>query len=78
MDVCRSVGISNKEIELKEITKEWVKYYNKERLHQSLGYKVPDDVRCPPKTGQVIIFILRGGMRKWEGTGSTHQNSRQR
>jgi len=35
-------------------------------------------VRCPPKTGQVIIFILRGGMRKWEGTGSTHQNSRQR
>ena len=35
-------------------------------------------LRCPPKTGQVIIFILRGGMRKWEGTGSTHQNSRQR
>jgi len=30
--------------ELKEITKEWVKYYNKERPHQSLGYKGPDDV----------------------------------
>ena len=30
--------------ELKEITKEWVEYYNKERPHQSLGYKVPDDV----------------------------------
>jgi len=37
-----------------------------------------DEEFCPPKTGQVIIFILRGGMRKWEGTGSTHQNSRQR
>lgn len=30
--------------ELKEITKEWVEYYNRERPHQSLGYKVPDDV----------------------------------
>ena len=30
--------------ELKGITKEWVKYYNKERPHQSLGYKLPDDV----------------------------------
>jgi len=30
--------------ELKEITKEWVDYYNRERPHQSLGYKVPDDV----------------------------------
>ena len=30
--------------ELKEITKEWVDYYNRERPHQSLGYKAPDDV----------------------------------
>jgi len=30
--------------ELKEITKEWVDYYNGERPHQSLGYKAPDDV----------------------------------
>ena len=30
--------------ELKDITKEWVKYYNAERFHQSLGYKTPDEV----------------------------------
>ena len=30
--------------ELKEVTKEWVEYYNKERPHQSLGYKTPDEV----------------------------------
>jgi len=30
--------------ELKEVTKEWVEYYNSERPHQSLGYKTPDEV----------------------------------
>ena len=30
--------------ELKEKTKEWVRYYNGERLHQALGYRTPDEV----------------------------------
>ncbi len=30
--------------ELKEKTKEWVRYYNSERLHQALEYKTPDEV----------------------------------
>jgi len=30
--------------ELREITKEWLRYYNKERPHQSLGYRSPDEV----------------------------------
>jgi len=30
--------------ELKEITREWVEYYNKERPHQALGYRTPDEV----------------------------------
>jgi len=35
------------EVELKElkgVTREWVEYYNKERPHQALGYKTPDEV----------------------------------
>jgi len=30
--------------ELKEVTREWVDYYNKVRPHQALGYRVPDEV----------------------------------
>jgi len=30
--------------ELKKKTKQWVEYYNRERLHQSLDYKTPDEV----------------------------------
>jgi transposase InsO family protein len=30
--------------EVKEVTKEWVKYYNGNRLHQALGYRTPDEV----------------------------------
>jgi len=30
--------------ELKEITKEWVSYYNSDRLHQSLEYRSPNEV----------------------------------
>ena len=51
--------------ELKEITKERVKYYNKGRPHQSLGYKVPDDVHYGEgwkkhldKKEQKLIFFL--------------------
>ena len=29
---------------LKELTKEWVRYYNSERIHQALGYRTPDEV----------------------------------
>ena len=29
---------------VKEVTKEWVKYYNSKRLQQTLGYKTPDEV----------------------------------
>ena len=29
---------------LKEVTREWVDYYNKVRPHQALGYRVPDEV----------------------------------
>ncbi len=29
---------------LKELTKEWVRYYNSERVHQALGYRTPDEV----------------------------------
>ena len=29
---------------VKEVTKEWVKYYNSSRLHQALGYRTPDEV----------------------------------
>ena len=30
--------------ELKEKTEKWVRYYNSERLHQALGYRIPDEV----------------------------------
>ena len=30
--------------ELKEITKDWLRYYNNDRPHQALGYKTPDEV----------------------------------
>jgi len=30
--------------ELKKITREWVEFYNKERLYQPVRYKIPDDV----------------------------------
>ena len=29
---------------MKDVTREWVEYYNSERPHQSLGYKTPDEV----------------------------------
>ncbi len=29
---------------LREITREWLRYYNEERPHQSLGYRSPDEV----------------------------------
>ncbi len=29
---------------LKEIAREWVKYYNAERPHQASGYRTPDEV----------------------------------
>ena len=28
--------------EVKEVSREWVEYYNKERLYQALGYRTPD------------------------------------
>ena len=30
--------------DVKEIMKEWVKYYDGSRLHQALGYGTPDEV----------------------------------
>ena len=30
--------------EVREKTKEWVRYYNKKRHHQALGYRTPDEV----------------------------------
>ncbi len=30
--------------ELKEITRDWLRYYNSDRPHQALGYKTPDEV----------------------------------
>ena len=30
--------------ELREVMRQWVKYYNGERSHQSLGYLTPDEV----------------------------------
>ena len=30
--------------DLREITKEWVSYYNSDRLHQSLEYRTPNEV----------------------------------
>jgi len=30
--------------EVKEVSQKWVRYYNKERPHQALGYKTPDEV----------------------------------
>ena len=30
--------------ELREVTREWVGYYNSRRLHQLLGYRTPDEV----------------------------------
>ena|GEM_PF-6465388 len=30
--------------ELREVTKEWVGYYNSRELRQGLGYRTPDEV----------------------------------
>ena len=30
--------------EVKEFSRKWIKYYNRERLHQALDYKTPDEV----------------------------------
>ena len=30
--------------ELKEKTKEWIRYYNSKRLYQALRYKTPDEI----------------------------------
>jgi len=30
--------------DVREVSREWVEYYNGERLHQALGYKTPDEV----------------------------------
>ena len=30
--------------DVKEVSREWVEYYNRERLHQTLGYRTPDGV----------------------------------
>ena len=30
--------------DVKEVSREWIEYYNKERLHQALGYRTPDEV----------------------------------
>jgi putative transposase len=39
--------------DVKEVTKEWVKYYNGSRLHQALGYRTPDEVYYG---GRVEVF----------------------
>jgi len=30
--------------EVKEVSREWIEYYNRERLHQALDYRTPDEV----------------------------------
>jgi putative transposase len=30
--------------DVKEVSRKWIEYYNGERLHQSLGYRTPDEV----------------------------------
>ncbi len=31
--------------ELRKISRKWIEYYNNEKLHQSLGYRTPDELR---------------------------------
>ena len=46
--------------ELREVTGKWVKYYNSKRLHQSLGYKTPDEVYYGMDYKEVAIWIKFG------------------
>ncbi len=41
--------------ELKEKTKQWVEYYNRERPHQSLDYKTPDEVYYAKECNKVAV-----------------------
>jgi putative transposase len=41
--------------QLKRITSEYIDDYNWQRPHQSLGYKTPSDVYCPPWLAQEAI-----------------------
>ena len=41
--------------ELKEKTKQWVEYYNRERPHQSLDYKTPDEVFYGKEYNKVAV-----------------------
>ena len=40
---------------LKEKTKQWVEYYNRERPHQSLDYKTPDEAYYGKKYNKVAV-----------------------
>jgi len=41
--------------EVKEVSQKWVRYYNKERPHQALGYKTPDRVYQTGVGGGALI-----------------------
>jgi len=41
--------------ELKKKTKQWVEYYNRERPHQSLDYKTPDEVYYGKEYNKVAV-----------------------
>jgi len=45
--------------DVKEVSREWIEYYNRERLHQALGYRTPDEVyfgkRVLTKDGKIVV-----------------------
>ena len=46
--------------ELKEKTKQLVEYYNRERPHQSLDYKTPDEVYYAKEYNKVAVWTKNG------------------
>ena len=44
--------------DLREITKEWVSYYNSDRLYQSLEYRTPNEVYYGTVESKFKINIL--------------------
>ena len=56
--------------ELKEKTKEWIRYYNSERLHQALGYKTPDEIFYGHK--ERIVHELKKRFLWFKNWGALH------